>query len=453
MPLLDLPAELLHKVLLHAVLAREVKRALRLRLVCKRFCQEIQSALFESQLLDSFYTWKVLSDWYIENDHGASKFWHSYLVYKVQSGAPQRRFLDILQVAQRVCQETSADLVTTIENLCWPALQEGTNPSNDNCKLENMPTDPELDLLCAAAYLNIIPLAKRLLAEGYCPSDDSVLFSSPMRLAAWAGNTQILEMFQEHLPELDAFDPPSMTGNWMGKLGPASMIGAAIRGDINMLRIAVYPPSRTTPESTDFMGESFGKVNRYSKTGNPLSLVQGITRDVEVYKYLGNFFGNNDLMSITLAKHARLGNLEMVRYLLDIGADIRGSDGRNSNPLVEACRRCHEDVVDLLLERGADPDFDGDENRLQGESAIAMAAKAGSLTIVRKLLNHGVDLSRDRMSMGFTVGYKALDGAVQAEHTTIVKLLLESGIDLEYYKEPIIKKALSEGLDSMAELL
>jgi hypothetical protein len=326
------------------------------------------------------YTEKILSDWYIENYHGTSKFWHSYLVYRVQNEIhkpPQRRYLDIGLVAERVCGETGADVGATIEALCWPALQQGTNPGSNSTLEKGLPS-PDLDLLCAAAYLNLIPMAKRLLQEGHSPHSKSLLFSSPMKLAAWAGNAQMLEIFQDHVPEMEGLDPAlAFNHNWRGKVGPASIIGAAIRGDIDMVRLAVYPPSRAAPDNTDFVGEAFGSVGRCGSTGNALSLAQWATRDVEVHKYLESFFSEPANLSYALAKHARLGNLEMVRHLLDAGADTRGTSGRDGNPLVEACRRCHEDVVDLLLERGADPNFDGDEERTQGSNPIAIAAASG----------------------------------------------------------------------------
>lgn len=151
------------------------------------------------------------------------------------------------------------------------------------------------------------------------------------------------------------------------------------------------------PDSTDFVGEAFGSVDRRSSTGNALSLGQWTTRDVEVYKYLESFFSKPANLSHALAKHARLGNFEMVQHLLNAGADTRGVSGRDRNPLVEACRRCHENVVDLLLERGADPNFDGDGERTQGRNPVAIAVASGSLAIVRKLLDHGADLCREDM--------------------------------------------------------
>ena len=142
----------------------------------------------------------------------------------------------------------------------------------------------------------------------------------------------------------------------------------------------------------------------------------------------------------------------MVRHLLDAGADTRGTSGRNTNPLVEACRRCHEDIVDLLLERGADPNFGGNAEIVQGSNPIAVAAASGSLPIVRKLLDHGADLCQDDMDI--KMGFHALDAAVHLEHTDMMKFLLAAGADLGgIYGETILRSALSQGLDSMVEIL
>ncbi|TVY36113.1 hypothetical protein LCER1_G009431, partial [Lachnellula cervina] len=259
MLLLDIPAEIVSKILVYAVLARGIKRALRLRLVCKQFSQDIQHAVFESRLLDYVNTEKVLCDRYIENDHGASRFWHSYIVYRVQNEnlkpAPQpaqRRYRDIGLVAKRIWEETGADMEATIETLCWPALQQAMTPGIVPEMYYNTEQQPDLALLCAAAYLNLIPIAKRLLQVGHSPHKESNTFSSPMKLAAWAGNAQMLEIFQDHVPEMDGLGhiPIELVfdDGWRGKTGPASINGAVLRGDIAMVRLAVYPPSRAAPD-------------------------------------------------------------------------------------------------------------------------------------------------------------------------------------------------------------
>jgi ankyrin repeat protein len=212
-----------------------------------------------------------------------------------------------------------------------------------------------------------------------------------------------------------------------------------------MVRLAVYPPSRAAPDSTDFVGEAFGSVDRRRCTGNGL---QGMSRCISTLRASSL---SPPIYPMPLAKHARLGNLEMVRHLIDTDTDTRRVSCRDGNPLVEACRRCHEDVVNLLLERGADPNFDGDEERIQGSNPIAIAAASGSLAIVRRLLGHGADLCHEDLDI--EMGYHALNAAVRLEHTDMVKFLAAAGFDLEIYGETILKSALSQGLDSMIEIL
>lgn len=238
-------------------------------------------------------TEKVLCDRYIENDHGASRFWHSYIVYRVQNEnlkpAPQpaqRRYRDIGLVAKRIWEETGADMEATIETLCWPALQQAMTPGIVPEMYYNTEQQPDLALLCAAAYLNLIPIAKRLLQEGHSPHKESNTFSSPMKLAAWAGNAQMLEIFQDQVPEMDGLGhiPIELVfdDGWRGKTGPDSINGAVLRGDIAMVRLAVYPPSRAAPDSTNFVCEAFRSVDRLSNIGVRLSLAQYSTRDVGV---------------------------------------------------------------------------------------------------------------------------------------------------------------------------
>lgn len=145
-----------------------------------------------------------------------------------------------------------------------------------------------------------------------------------------------------------------------------------------------------------------------------------------------------------------------MRHLLDSGADIRGLCGRHGNPLVAASRRCHDDVVDLLLERGADPNFYGDTERALCGYPIAAAARSGSLSIVRKLLDHGADLHHEDGMIAMR--FYALDSAITVEHTAMLKFLLEvgagvvGGFEVDERKA-LSRTALSRGLDSMVELL
>jgi ankyrin repeat protein len=147
---------------------------------------------------------------------------------------------------------------------------------------------------------------------------------------------------------------------------------------------------------------------------------------------------------------------------------------------MEACRKSHERIVDVLLERGAvslrhwsapehsplivsilhlsiinevtltlrsdqqDPNYRG-----CGANALASAAAGGSIAIVRKLLDHGVDISGTKL-------YEPLRRAIKIEHTEIIRLFLRLIPDLRSGRcgySYLVKFAVSQGLDSMVELL
>ncbi|KAJ8063151.1 hypothetical protein OCU04_008392 [Sclerotinia nivalis] len=152
----------------------------------------------------------------------------------------------------------------------------------------------------------------------------------------------------------------------------------------------------------------------------------------------------------------------MVRFLLDSGTDIRGVP--SCVPLIQACRRGQEKIVDLLLERGAKPDLPFNTPPLeveawreefypelrrfgQPDSTISMAAKAGSLSIIQKLINHGADFSHP------AIGDVAFGYAVTYEYTEIVRFLLRSGATGPDGRQRILGDAIEKGLDSMVELL
>jgi len=441
----------------------------------------VKPALFESRLLDRFHTMSSghnITGLRFDNRHTAEEFWHSYLVYRVRNETDPTvaHYVDIRQTAKAVCREMGADLLPTIDTVCWLALEhslscrnrrhywEPRDPRPGDCAGSN----PGDNLLSTAAYFNLIPLAKQLLLEGHCPTsrgasptDDDRLFPPPMQLAALAGNTEMLELFQQHIPENEEL-PTKYGSNWHGKIAACSLIGAVRRADMEILKLALYPPSRSTPNSTDLQGQPFGHVDPSSSVGRMMIAARYRARSPEVHAYLLECLGGEiklQDLSDDLEKHAGAGNLTMVRYLLDMGVPMttpRGYEGCRglTSALVAACYRCHEDVVDLLLERGADPNF-GYEKPVGMEvelTPLTIAAASGSLTIVRKLLDHGAHI--DVPAEDYMTRLPALYWAIAIEHTAMVQLLLERGASLEGKKiEAALELAEELDLDSMAEIL
>ncbi|KAJ5774047.1 hypothetical protein N7457_008943 [Penicillium paradoxum] len=119
----------------------------------------------------------------------------------------------------------------------------------------------------------------------------------------------------------------------------------------------------------------------------------------------------------------RQGHTDVVRYLLDIGAEIASPKGASA-PLVSAAEHGHFGIVKLLLERGADPDKD-----IWGSTALSYAAKNGHVEIVELLLNHGADLDSEMDRNRNVLYHIAQNGQLQ-----VLNLLLARGADI-YPKE------------------
>jgi ankyrin repeat protein len=101
---------------------------------------------------------------------------------------------------------------------------------------------------------------------------------------------------------------------------------------------------------------------------------------------------------------ARSGSVAAVRSLIARGADINAAENfQKSTALMAAAAEGHLDVVDLLLEAGADPDRQGHVTSLTdrhnadhptgGFTALMFAARSGNDAMVRRLVKGGANIN------------------------------------------------------------
>ena len=121
----------------------------------------------------------------------------------------------------------------------------------------------------------------------------------------------------------------------------------------------------------------------------------------------------------TVIQKASLGgDVQMVRLLIDHGADINASHGFYGSALQAASAGGHSQVVKILLDNGADT------NALGGYhgSAIQAASAGGHSEVVQMLLDNGADINASN-------GYysSAILAALARGHSEVVQILIKHG--------------------------
>lgn len=150
----------------------------------------------------------------------------------------------------------------------------------------------------------------------------------------------------------------------------------------------------------------------------------------------------DSLASEPIHDAAASGDIEAVRRLLDNGTPVDQFDttdgfGRPTTALYKATMAGRTEVVELLLDAGADPTLRANDSR-SVLNPMQVAAKFGRIEILQMFLDRGADPNAP--------GKEAtpLHNALKTEKDDIVRLLIKSGAS-ERFEQPSIAARVATG--------
>jgi len=124
----------------------------------------------------------------------------------------------------------------------------------------------------------------------------------------------------------------------------------------------------------------------------------------------------------TLHTAVEEGNIDVVKSLLERGADINSLNGDDKTPLAIAAYKGSVEVVRLLIERGAEVD-----SRDKWDwTALHEASRHGHVEVARILIDHGANVNARQKRLRTPINLSAAN-----DQLDIVKLLLERGADVQ----------------------
>lgn len=112
-----------------------------------------------------------------------------------------------------------------------------------------------------------------------------------------------------------------------------------------------------------------------------------------------------------------------IKYVIELGANVDEVTD-NWTPLMLAIYHNKSKVIDLLLESGADTEFNGNKHK---ETALIFATSRYEEETVEKLLKAGADVN----AIDY-YGWSSLVHARRNGHEGIIKLLIEHGADVSF---------------------
>ncbi len=265
--------------------------------------------------------------------------------------------------------------------------------------------------LFEAALNRSAEMTRLLLEAGAGPNAALMSGETPVMTAARTGDPSVLELL------LEAGGDPDVRGT----RGQTALMWAAAQQHPEAVRVLTEHGADVHARS-----ESWTQVMAVPPHSNPANQ--------KAVPHGGN---------TALLFAARVGDLASARILVEAGADLDAADAWGVTPTVLAAHSGFHELVEYLLEEGADPSLDG-----AGFSALHLAVMRRDTELARTLLEHGADpnprletwtptrrASRDWHFHQSLVGATPFWLAARFSEPEIMRLLADHGADPHFVHE------------------
>ena len=110
--------------------------------------------------------------------------------------------------------------------------------------------------------------------------------------------------------------------------------------------------------------------------------------------------GGPSVPDISMYDAAEVGNIDAVKQHLAAGTDVNAKDKDGWTPLHPASYEGHQEIVELLIGKGADVNAKVEFGPLQGRTPLDSANNSGRTEIVSLLRKHGGKTKKELEAAG-----------------------------------------------------
>ncbi|XP_077773687.1 ankyrin repeat domain-containing protein 17 isoform X5 [Podarcis muralis] len=291
-----------------------------------------------------------------------------------------------------------------------------------------------LSLACAGGHLSVVEL---LLAHGADPTHRLKDGSTMLIEAAKGGHTSVVCYLLDYPNNLLSAPPPEST-----QLTPPSHdLNRAPRVPVQALPMVVPPQEPDKPPAnvattlpirnkavsgrasavSNTPTHSIATSASQPQTPAPSPIISPSAM-LPVYPAIdidAQTESNHDT-ALTLACAG--GHEELVQTLLERGANIEHRDKKGFTPLILAATAGHVGVVEILLDNGADIEAQSERTK---DTPLSLACSGGRQEVVELLLARGANKEHRNVS-----DYTPLSLAASGGYVNIIKILLNAGAEI-----------------------